>query len=122
MKTVTTTREKPELIDATAIKVGGHYTHKIIQFTIDGHRWYSLKSSDKELSQELTPDVFEFIKTYEGIISSVLWSGLVYHAADNSEVCDSDLSKHLFRCTTYLERVIVAELKKIWPDKDISVR
>ena len=102
------------------IRIVVSYTSHCFQVSEDGQNWYSLSIEDEILVEMLPVDLYEMVKLYERFSKDFIWSDLYYHAESNALMCDSDCPAHFWYCIFYLEDAIVAELKKYYPEKEIS--
>lgn len=88
---------------------------EVIRISKDGRNWYLVTTDDDEVVEKFPKDLLLTISLYTDWIGGLLWSDLVYHAEDNSSLDGSDIVKHFWRCTDYMERIIASKLKEVFP-------
>lgn len=98
------------------IRVYADYRNpEVIRISKDGRNWYLVTTDDDEVVEKFPKDLLLTISLYTDWIGGLLWSDLVYHAEDNSSLDGSDIVKHFWRCTDYMERIIASKLKEVFP-------
>lgn len=102
--------------EARHIRVYADYQNpEVIRISKDGRTWYLVTTDDDEVVEKFPLDLRLAITQYTDWMKGFLWSDLVYHAEDNLVLNDSDIRKHFYRCTTYLEKDIAKRLQEIFP-------